>query len=146
MMSNVSAVQGELKNKVVSLSLRMDQLQKTINDFKQMTDNAVAKNFEILEKRMIKLEHNQDFLDVIFKENSDKCEKFIKTQKKALEEFKKYISEEYVDFFKNRRRIKLEIIEHAKEYRNRYRVLAALNDDYSFKFNYLDAIIPVLAE
>jgi len=37
-------------------------------------------------------------------------------------------------------------MEHSKEYRNKYRILAALNDDFSFKFNYIDAIIPVLAE
>lgn len=55
-----------------------------------------------------------------------------------MQDFKEYVSHEYVDFFKNRKRIKLEIMEHSKEYRNRYKVLSALNDDFSFKFNYID--------
>lgn len=42
-----------------------------------MIDQAMAKNFEILEKRMIKLEHNQDYLDQLYKENVKSCDDFI---------------------------------------------------------------------
>lgn len=63
-----------------------------------------------------------------------------------MDEFKKYVSHEYVDFFKNRKRVKMEIMEHSKEYRNRYKVLSALSDHFSFKFNNIDLIIPIISE
>lgn len=42
-----------------------------------MIDQAMSKSFEILEKRMNKLEHNQDYLDQLYKENASRCEHFI---------------------------------------------------------------------
>lgn len=40
----------------------------------------------------------------------------------------------------------MELVEHSKEYKNKFQVLAGLCNEFSFKFNYVDAILPVLAE
>ena len=114
-LSNVSAVQSAFQGKVLGLTQRADALQKTQSEQKQMTDLALAKNFEILEKRMIKLEHNHDYLDDVLKQMQEKYDGILKEYSESIENFKKEVSEEYVDFFKNRRRIKMELLEQSKE-------------------------------
>lgn len=66
-LSNVSAVQGAFQGKVHGLTQRLEQVQQAQAEQRQLTDSALARNFEILEKRMIKLEHNHDFLDDLIK-------------------------------------------------------------------------------
>ena len=95
---------------------------------------------------MVSLEHNNDFLDDLLREKTDNFEAMIRAQGEKFLEFKDYIHLEYVEFFKNRRKIRIEVAQHAREYKNKFAVLTSLNEEFTYKFSYIDKILPVLVE
>lgn len=102
--------------------------------------------FGELEKRMVSLEHSNDFLDELLHEKTANFEAMIRVQGEKFIEFKDHINLEYVEFFKNRRKIRIEVAQHAREYKNKFAVLTSLNEEFTYKFSYIDKILPVLVE
>ena len=95
---------------------------------------------------MVSLEHSNDFLDDLLREKTSTFEAMIRAQGEKFNEFKEHINLEYVEFFKNRRKIRLEVAQHAREYKNKFAVLTSLNEEFTYKFSYIDKILPVLVE
>lgn len=58
---------------------------------------------------MVSLEHSQDFLDEMLREKSENFEAMIRAQGDRFHEFKEYVNTEYIEFFRNRRKIRMEL-------------------------------------
>lgn len=69
----------------------------------------MIKQFETLEKRMVSIEHNNDFLEQMIKERSAYYEKMIVTQGENIHIFKEYIKNELIYFFKHKKRVQEDI-------------------------------------
>ena len=85
-MKNVIEVQIQTKmgilnktimSKIQSCSTRLDTQGSSLSEFKHVTNKAMIKHFETLEKRMQSIELNQDYIEDLFKQKTKDYENLI---------------------------------------------------------------------
>jgi len=63
-----------------------------------------------------------------------------------VEAFKKMIYTEYIDFFKNRKRIKNDIAVFSEGFKDKFEKLLFMSTEQTIKIGYLQKFLPILDE
>ena len=125
---------------------RIDAIIKETKEYKNLVETNIKDNFDALETMVAKNNQLSEYLENHINTKSAFYDEQMKLQNEKIDEFVQFIGSEYIDFFKNRHRIKNEILENSNEYKDKFQQLLVLSVDYSKKFHYIEQLLPVLVE
>lgn len=125
---------------------RMDAIIKETKEYKTLVETNMQDKFDALETMVMKNNQLSEYLENHMNTKSAFYDEKMKLQNEKIDEFVQFIGSEYIDFFKNRQRIKNEILENSNEYKDKFQQLLVLSVDYSKKFHYIEQLLPVLVE
>ena len=117
---------------------RIDAIIKETKEYKNSVENNMQDKFDALETMVMKNNQLSEYLENHINTKSAFYDEKMKLQNEKIDEFVQFIGSEYIDFFKNRQRIKNEILENSNEYKDKFQQLLVLSVDYSKKFHYIE--------